>query len=68
MYQHCFQQNIRFSLDDTGNQISVAQYFLEKYNVALNYPSLPAIQAGSDTKPIYLPMEVLVSFFVKFTL
>jgi eukaryotic translation initiation factor 2C len=24
----------------------------------LQYVSLPALQAGSDTKPVYLPMEV----------
>nr|AGS47792.1 argonaute 5 [Salvia miltiorrhiza] len=38
--------------------ISVAQYFSQKYNVKLQFPNLPAVQAGSDTKPIYLPMEL----------
>lgn len=48
-------------MDGTENQISVEQYFSQKYNVVLQYPALPAVQAGSDTKPIYLPMEVLFS-------
>ncbi|KAH6826003.1 Argonaute family protein [Perilla frutescens var. hirtella] len=51
-------QQLMFPLDDTGNMISVVQYFREKYNIHLRYPSLPAVQAGSDTKPIYLPMEL----------
>lgn len=51
-------------MQDTGDQISVAQYFHDKYKVSLRYPNLPAIQAGSDSKPIYLPMEVFVSFCV----
>ncbi|XP_022860648.1 protein argonaute MEL1-like [Olea europaea var. sylvestris] len=51
-------QQLMFSLDDTGAKISVAQYFRQKYNIALKFPHLPAIQAGSDKKPIYFPMEV----------
>lgn len=34
------------------------QYFRRRYNILLNYPTLPAIQAGSDKKPVFLPMEV----------
>jgi hypothetical protein len=49
----------RFTLDDQGTRISVAQYYREKYNIALKNVNLPALQAGSDTKPIYLPMEVV---------
>ncbi|KAL0534162.1 hypothetical protein IC582_028446 [Cucumis melo] len=49
---------LMFTLDDQKTRISVAQYFREKYGVTLKYPSLPAIQAGSDAKPVYLPMEV----------
>lgn len=44
--------------DDNGANISVVQYFHRKYNIVLQYPFLPAVQAGSDTKPIYLPMEL----------
>ncbi|XP_038894817.1 protein argonaute 5 [Benincasa hispida] len=49
---------LMFTLDDQRTRISVAQYFCEKYGVVLQFPSLPAIQAGNDAKPIYLPMEV----------
>ncbi|KAG6417322.1 hypothetical protein SASPL_119476 [Salvia splendens] len=51
-------QQLMFSMDGMEAQISVAQYFIQRYNLYLQYPSLPAIQAGSDTKPIYLPMEL----------
>ncbi|XP_062172792.1 protein argonaute 5-like [Alnus glutinosa] len=49
---------LTFTLDDQGTRISVAQYYREKYNIALKNVNLPALQAGSDTKPIYLPMEL----------
>ncbi|KAL1557676.1 argonaute 5 [Salvia divinorum] len=51
-------QQLMFFLDGTEAQISVAQYFVQQYNIYLQYPYLPAVQAGSDTKPIYLPMEL----------
>ncbi|XP_022883562.1 protein argonaute 5-like isoform X2 [Olea europaea var. sylvestris] len=51
-------ENLMFQLDESGTRISVAQYFYQKYNIVLKYPFLPAIQAGSDTKPVYLPMEL----------
>lgn len=44
--------------DETGATISVVHYFREKYGINLRYPFLPAIQAGTEAKPIYLPMEV----------
>ncbi|XP_047179597.1 protein argonaute MEL1 isoform X2 [Vigna umbellata] len=44
--------------DDTGTKKSVVQYFQEKYNISLQYTQLSALQAGSDTKPIFLPMEL----------
>ncbi|XP_010247717.1 PREDICTED: protein argonaute 5-like isoform X2 [Nelumbo nucifera] len=50
--------HLTFPLDESGKSISVIQYFFEKYGVRLQYPSLPALQSGSDIKPIYLPMEV----------
>ncbi|CAI9268399.1 unnamed protein product [Lactuca saligna] len=49
---------LTFPVDDTGKTMSVVQYFREKYNIHLRYPHLPAIQAGSDAKPTYLPMEI----------
>ncbi|GLT82084.1 hypothetical protein SLE2022_004960 [Rubroshorea leprosula] len=44
--------------DDRGRRISVVQYFREKYNIGLRYTDLPALQVGTEAKPIYLPMEV----------
>ncbi|XP_059627105.1 protein argonaute MEL1-like [Cornus florida] len=43
---------------DTGATVSVVQYFRQRYNIALNYVFLPAVQAGNDAKPVYLPMEI----------
>ncbi|KAJ1385501.1 Ribonuclease H-like superfamily [Sesbania bispinosa] len=51
-------QALMFTLDDKRTKVSVVQYFREKYNIVLECLALPALQAGSDTKPIYLPMEL----------
>ncbi|KAL6566896.1 argonaute 5 [Orobanche minor] len=51
-------QQLMFHLEESGETISVVQYFRQKYNIALKYPFLPALQAGSSTKLISLPMEV----------
>ena len=56
--------SLRFTLDDQATRVSVVQYFRQKYNIVLKYPSWPSLQAGSDSKPIYLPMEVLYLVFV----
>ena len=53
----------RFILDDKKTKISIVQYFREKYGTELNFLRLPAIQSGSDTKPVYLPMEVFFLIF-----
>ncbi|KAH9700130.1 protein argonaute 5 [Citrus sinensis] len=45
-------------IDDNGTRMSVIQYFLEKSNIALQFTSLPAVLAGSEARPIYLPMEL----------
>lgn len=45
--------------DDNARRMSVVQYFRERYNIALQFTSLPALVAGSEARPIYLPMEVL---------
>jgi len=50
--------SLRFTLDDNRTKSSVVQYFHEKYNIVLKHTLLPALQAGSDIKPIFLPMEV----------
>ncbi|XP_050281534.1 protein argonaute 5-like [Quercus robur] len=49
---------LMFTLDDKKTKTSVLQYFRDKYNIVLQYASLPALQAGSDSNPVYLPMEV----------
>ncbi|KAL8140371.1 hypothetical protein V2J09_006392 [Rumex salicifolius] len=43
---------------ETTTTKSIAQYFKEKYNITLRYPSLPCLQCGSSKNPISLPMEV----------
>nr|GEU52027.1 protein argonaute 5 [Tanacetum cinerariifolium] len=45
-------------IDETGATKTVVQYFKEKYNAQLCFPALPAVQAGTDAKPTYLPMEI----------
>ncbi|KAJ4843305.1 hypothetical protein Tsubulata_046568 [Turnera subulata] len=47
-----------FCLDDMKTEMSVLQHFQDKYNIVLKYPSVNALQAGSDTKPVYLSMEL----------
>ncbi|PON32555.1 Exonuclease/helicase-like [Parasponia andersonii] len=49
---------LMFTLDDQRTRVSVASYFGEKYKIQLKYAMWPALQAGSATKPVYLPMEV----------
>ncbi|KAK9279006.1 hypothetical protein L1049_012681 [Liquidambar formosana] len=51
---------LMFPLDDNGTKtnVSVVQYFRQKYNIVLKYAFLPALQAGSDSNPVYLPMEL----------
>ncbi|GAY65854.1 hypothetical protein CUMW_244220 [Citrus unshiu] len=44
--------------DDSATRMSVIQYFHERYNIALQFTSLPALLAGSEARPIYLPMEL----------
>lgn len=48
--------------NDTGEKISVANYFRRKYNVNLRYPGLQMIEMTKKMrgKPIYFPMELLV--------
>ncbi|KAJ0083545.1 hypothetical protein Patl1_30531 [Pistacia atlantica] len=49
---------LMFTLDDKTKKVSVVQYFREKYKIGLKYTFLPALQAGNDANPIYLPMEI----------
>ncbi|KDP43930.1 hypothetical protein JCGZ_05397 [Jatropha curcas] len=47
-----------FTLDDKRTNVSVVNYYREKYDIVLKHTSMPALQAGSDSKPIFLPMEL----------
>ncbi|XP_078436609.1 protein argonaute MEL1-like [Wolffia australiana] len=50
-----------FSLTDGADRkISVADYFREQYGLQLKYAHWPCLIAGSEKKPIFLPMEVCV--------
>ncbi|CAH1441695.1 unnamed protein product [Lactuca virosa] len=50
-------KQLTFIVHDTRATISLVEYYWGKYNINLRFPHLPAIQAGTNTKPIYLPME-----------
>jgi eukaryotic translation initiation factor 2C len=38
--------------------MSVVQYFFDRYNYKLQHTNWPCLQSGSDSRPVYLPMEV----------
>ncbi|XP_062212056.1 protein argonaute 12-like [Phragmites australis] len=44
--------------DQDGTRVSVVQYFKRQYNYSLKYTHWPCLQAGSDSRPAYIPMEV----------
>uniref|UniRef100_A0ACD5X752 Uncharacterized protein n=1 Tax=Avena sativa TaxID=4498 RepID=A0ACD5X752_AVESA len=46
------------TFDQDGTRTSVVQYFKNQYNYSLKYTNWPCLQAGNDSKPIYLPVEV----------
>ncbi|PWZ40147.1 Protein argonaute MEL1 [Zea mays] len=48
---------LSFSCNE-GPQLTVVEYFAQRYNVQLRYTAWPCLQSGNDSKPIYLPMEV----------
>jgi len=50
----------RFKLDDQVTRKKISDYFYEKYEIVLQYPLLPALQAGSDMRPMFIPMEVFL--------
>ncbi|KAI4383767.1 hypothetical protein MLD38_009569 [Melastoma candidum] len=47
-----------FAQDDKKMKISVGDYFHQRYNIVLKWKTLPALQMGSDAKPVYIPMEL----------
>ncbi|CAM0905571.1 unnamed protein product [Alopecurus aequalis] len=48
---------LNFPLDE-GTQMTVVQYFWDRYKCRLRFTSWPCLQSGNDARPIYLPMEV----------
>ncbi|KAM1040513.1 hypothetical protein TB2_029352 [Malus domestica] len=48
---------LAFTLDDK-TRTSVVQYYRERYNIVLWDVAMPALQSGSDSNPVYLPMEL----------
>ncbi|KAF5931264.1 hypothetical protein HYC85_032137 [Camellia sinensis] len=51
-------RTVKNGVSTTGEKMSVVEYFRQKYNIILEYTFLPALVAGSDAKPVYLPMEI----------
>ena len=49
-----------YRFDQDGTRVSVVQYFKRQYNYCLKCIHWPCLQAGSDSRPIYLPMEVMI--------
>ncbi|TPX33837.1 hypothetical protein SmJEL517_g03304 [Synchytrium microbalum] len=47
-----------FPMRDEGRQMSVAEYFQERYHIPLHYAHFPCLVVGDPNKHIYLPMEV----------
>jgi len=46
-----------FWLDEEKRDISVADYFLKRYNIKLKYPSLPCLMLTTDTN--FVPIELV---------
>ncbi|XP_050890596.1 protein argonaute 5 [Lathyrus oleraceus] len=53
-------RDLTFMLEDNVTRKKVIDYFYEKYNIVLKHPVLPALQAGSDSRPMFFPMEVIL--------
>jgi eukaryotic translation initiation factor 2C len=47
----------KFQMED-GRSISVFDYFLEKYNVRIQFADLPLVKVGPRKKDILMPMEL----------
>lgn len=53
---HLAANQLKFELDG-GVVTTVAEYFRQKYPNFMRYPHLPCIQAGTASRPVYLPLE-----------
>lgn len=45
-------------VDDSGNKMSVMEYFQRVKNIRLRFPDLPCLHVGSRVRNIYLPLEL----------
>ncbi|KRX11882.1 putative protein tag-76, partial [Trichinella nelsoni] len=48
---------VSMKFEKDGKEVSVAEYFCDAYG-PLKYPNLPLVQVGSESKPIYFPVEL----------
>ncbi|KAG5463683.1 MAG: hypothetical protein BJ554DRAFT_5349 [Olpidium bornovanus] len=53
-----FNFKCRFKNEDSGQELTVTQYFKQKYNIALRFPNMPCVCWGSKARQIRMPMEV----------
>ena len=49
-----------YKFDCDGKEITIAQYFKNKYGHTLQYPKLPCLDVGTKDKPNLVPIEVTV--------
>ncbi|CAL8468702.1 g8242 [Coccomyxa elongata] len=47
-----------FHNEQEAKDMTVADYYAERYNVRLKYPEVPCINVGTPTKPVWLPPEI----------
>lgn len=50
---------VLYRFDLNGTRVSVVHYFKHQYNYCLKHIHWPCLQAGNDSRPTYLPMEVV---------
>lgn len=51
-------KDLSFPLDNNEGNMSVVQYFRQRYDSQLQYKFLPTFQFGTDSRPTYLPLEI----------
>jgi eukaryotic translation initiation factor 2C len=47
------------SFEKDGKKVTIYDYFMKTYNVRIQYPDLPLVQAAKGKNPAVYPMEVL---------
>lgn len=46
-----------FPVDERGTRMTVVRYFKDIYNCNLQSTTWSCLQSGSDSRPVYLPVE-----------